>query len=656
MAPALIIIASFSIHSAWGAKIGAALKLHTDTQALERKDLSPYVRVFIRGQNLHLLNSTLEQEGILLEGSDELAYASMTPAQIERIQDFENIEHIEKTPHLVPLLDQSIQAIGADFVHTGNRVTQARQGEGVLVGLIDTGIDFTHPAFVKEDGTPRVIALWDQDLFGTPPPGKTHGHYCSFDDIKRKRCISKDTIGHGTHVAGIMASHQYPHLGLAPKSDIIAVKSNQFDDVVGAVSWMFEMADKLKRPIVVNLSIGGHIGAHDGQSDIEKALEQLQGPGKIIVTAAGNDGNNNIHLSTLLLNQEQRTECILPPAGLPIKTTIDLWEKNYASVQFNIELYDSKGRFLHRVPLLANKQEAILDGFNYGQIYYATEDTQDNQKTHVMIVIDRSFADTSKDEEVRWFLSFKGRGSFDAWMSVDDARYGTAQFASRLDPQDSIDINHFIAGDSNSTLTIPGTAKKLITVGSFTTKNNWTNSKGKSFEVQSAAISYVSNFSSLGPTADKDYTGEKPDLIAPGQLIVAPRSSFTQEVPSSLVVGSNLSVMQGTSMAAPHVSGTVALMLEARPNMTPEQVKDTLIGGTEFNADTDGPRPNPHVGHGKLSTLRTLQKTEMFTESPKGCNASVGLLPSATQDLSALLIVFLYAYHQRRKPKQKIGN
>src|ERR1051326_1310301 len=177
------------------------------------------------------------------------------------------------------------------------RVPQFQQqtqstGRGAIFGLVDSGLDVSHPAFAG-----RVLSLWDQTMQGSGP-GKG---FVPMGVVLKGPAMtaSLDSVGHGTHVAGIATGAVAPYKGVAPEADIIAVKTNfQNTAVAEAVRWIFSEAARLKRPVVVNLSLGGQGDPHDGSDDLSAALDDEVGPGRIIVVSAGNEGTEAIHATS----------------------------------------------------------------------------------------------------------------------------------------------------------------------------------------------------------------------------------------------------------------------------------------------------------------------------------------------------------------------
>src|SRR3989338_1689855 len=186
-------------------------------------------------------------------------------------------------------------------------------GRGVMIGIIDTGLDTTHKDFLRPDGATRVLAAWDQSSAeGRTPLGFSYGDECRAAQIDARQCPLVDRVGHGTHVAGIAAGNgsatgrdrpAYPYIGMAPEADLLVVKLGEqtSNRVIDALAYLKATARAMGRPIVVNISLGTSIGSHDGTSDFERAIDAFTGPGDspaaVVVVAGGNHGADDSHAS-----------------------------------------------------------------------------------------------------------------------------------------------------------------------------------------------------------------------------------------------------------------------------------------------------------------------------------------------------------------------
>lgn len=581
------------------------------------QDATVFVQIDPAAVDVEQLRAKFAARGVHLRGEGDVLVARGNVLGLVSLAGERGLKKMELTPPFKPLLDRSVREVGAADVHVGTNLKHARTGKGVLVGVLDTGIDLTHPAFLDANGNHRVIAVWDQDADGHGPKGFDYGRLCERDEIARGGCPVDDPQGHGTHVAGILAGSMAPHIGLAPDAEIVVVKSTRFTDVAGAVEWMFRVAQAEGKPIVVNLSIGGHLGPHDGQSELERSIERLQGPGKIVVAAAGNDGATPIHLGGIVAEEEKRTELVLPEAGAATTTLLEIWEHGSGGPQFFVELRGSDGSVKVRENLTDGvDMNVVLSKAVRARVAYSKEAPNKQGRTHHLLSVDRSGVD-AKFSDDRWFVGWKTTNDFDAWISTDDYRYGSASFATDVDEA----VPGAIAGDTQMTLTIPGTAHGVITVGSYVTRNEWETSAGRTYRLSKVQMASLSDFSSIGPTAAPEVTGEKPDLIAPGQLIAGPRAASAVSISSALALDEHFAVMQGTSMSAPHVAGTVALMLELQHDLTPDTAKQILVDTATIDQTLDGALPNDHSGYGRLNALNALARLEGTPQKAKGCDS-----------------------------------
>ncbi len=244
----------------------------------------------------------------------DVATVTAPLSRIDELGKLPGVRRVELGLPLKPLLNLSAAEIRAVEAHGSAKPPYpvgGATGKGAVIGIIDTGIDLTHPDFKNDDGTTRVKALWDQNDSGGPrPDGYNYGTEWSEAAINAGPTRERDDVGHGTHVAGIAAGNgrasnnvatRYTYVGIAPEADILVVNS-RFDtpSVVDAANWIFNRAAAMGEPAVVNLSLGAQYGGHDGTYDLDRALAALSGPGRIVVAAAGNEGGTGIHAKAVI--------------------------------------------------------------------------------------------------------------------------------------------------------------------------------------------------------------------------------------------------------------------------------------------------------------------------------------------------------------------
>lgn len=503
-----------------------------------------------------------------------------------------------------PLLDRSLPEMQIDQVHEGLHLELSRKGNGVLVGIVDTGIDIHHAAFRKPNGSTRIIAVWDQDAPNQNSPEPfDYGYECKRRDIESGACTISDAIGHGTHVAGIAAGLK----GVAPEADIAVVRSDTFTRIADAVLYLTNLADKRDQSLAINLSVGGQYGAHNGKTPLELYLSDLVGKGKIIAAAAGNYGADRIHVGAELKAEWSRVELDSLPQHKDIETLIELWSPGGTVSELALELWRDN-RALVRVPLRVQDSEFLvgelrLDNTLLGEVSCGVElDSDSGKSVH-------SISYTSLNplpDQVFVALALRGEGRVDGWLGHNDYRYGQARFGLARD-------SGWLSGDGEDSITVPATAKKIIAVGAYNTRSSWISDEGEAHQLSPLPeFGALALFSSMGaPRAE----WVKPDLSAPGSLIASARSSLLPPGPN-FVNGDDI-VMQGTSMAAPHVTGVLALMLEAFPSLTPARARK-FLQWTARHDEYTGTVPNTEWGYGKVDAMAAVQMAEQ--EAP-GCSA-----------------------------------
>jgi subtilisin family serine protease len=529
-----------------------------------------------------------------------------TIQQILTLLGDQDVVYIEQSWPTSPTLDTSVSVIAADTVHSSS---PAVTGAGVIVGAIDTGIDYTHLDFrYDSDGdgfeeSSRILAILDQSygIFGIEYDWQdietdlTNGHGSSEGIVRQK-----DTDGHGTHVMGIAAgdgsSSSEGFVGVAPEAWIVMVKTTYFtSDILAGIEYIFDLADALGLPAVVNLSLGGHEGPHDGTSLFEQGMDELvQGPGRVIVVSAGNEGDEFIHASDTLVGNASSFR-INPDSW---DAELNMWYPG--SAQFMISVSPPSGPAI--VVPWGTDSGLIQTAFGAVRVDNASSGVNANNGD-CEVLIRLSGLSGSGQWQVTVTDTGGNGGRYDAWIISGSA-----------------DI---VNGDSSSTIDEPGNARDVITVGSFNTKAVWPSLSGDQNYLTSYPLNVLSSFSSQGPTRDGR---TKPEICAPGAWISAALSGDAMWQ-GYLVNPDGVHTMElGTSMAAPHVSGAVALLLSIDPQLTAEKVR-VLLTDAAIRDGFTGVVPNSRWGWGKLDVAAAVANVDQPQPPPVDPPPSEGDLP-----------------------------
>jgi subtilisin family serine protease len=530
--------------------------------------------------------------------TDNLFSARVTLDELRKLATLPEIAFIEADYRLEPHIDKSVVAVGGRFLHETNpRAT----GQGVIIGLVDTGIDWTHRDFrIDRDGdgfeeSSRILWLWDQTesgFFGSPQKVPFGTEYTREELESALRTGSggvneRDESGHGTHVTGIAlgdgSASQGTFVGMAPQSEMIFVKTSYFStDIVEGTRYVFDKAAWLGKPAVVNLSLGGHFGPHDGTSLFEQGLEAfLSQPGRAIVASAGNDGDQNIHIGGYLQPREATTFTFVPNEET---VYLSIWHPGASNFTVSVTS-----------PGIQGPPQTVLAQRGQGEF----QQTPDGR-----IEIDNSSGGLDPRNRDRAIaISLEGVQPGSSWhiTLTDQGTGGEFHGWPGLSTMGS-----FLEGDARSTITEPATAAKIIAVGAYTSKIYWQGADGEPHRFTDAqGEEQLAPFSARGPTRDGRL---KPDLTAPGTAIVSALAKDSEVTQSEklIVPGREYAAMQGTSMAAPHVAGAVALLLQAKPYLTVEEIFDQLTTTALHDAFTlKG--PITAWGAGKLQADRGFE-------------------------------------------------
>ena len=447
-----------------------------------------------------------------------------------------------------------------------------KTGEGVIIGVIDTGINFCHPAFLDENGNTRV------KLFGfSSSEVNCDGIYdselgvCQYDENKINTLIQQghcnyDLGGHGTHVTGTVAGYWEGSLynGIAPGATLIVYKLSRMEDedAITGLRWIKKKSQELGLPTVVNFSLGTHYGPHDGTSFLSRVVDEVSGPGFIVVAAAGNSGNASIHAYSISSYDTVR---------LKVNTWVDVEGWYTKGSEYRVSLCSSTG-------CSTAEPGGVAEDYLSGCRVYIDNTIPSHPLNGDGYFFISVSCRTATEFEIR-LTALKGTNlRVDMWI----ANYynGEGYFLSNYEKDET--------GGYMFTLSVPATANEVIAVGAI-------GSKPLGNETAVNHLGKVAPFSSRGPTRDGRV---RPHVVAPGYFVCSANSGFTQGSDKFLCgEGEYYVAYAGTSMASPVVAGLVALYLQDNPQASPDEVKGWLTANAVKDVNTQ--YPSLAYGYGK---------------------------------------------------------
>ena len=469
---------------------------------------------------------------------------------LEKVGDLSEdpkVKRIVASRKLKPSMDVASPRVGVPKFVKKSGLT----GEGVIVGIIDSGIDPNHTDFRG-----RILRIWDQNVSG---PGVAEGGY-GLELSGVQLTASRDRDGHGTHVAGIAAGAGSKFPGVAPAAQLVIVNTS-FQDahIADGIRYIFRIAKELSRPAVVNLSLGGHSDPHDGSDSLAQIINEESGPGRIVCCAAGNEGDDNIHSRVQLGAPAIRAVRFKIPADTVGIAELNGWYPGKGKLEISVTA--PNGFSTPFQPVIATGKFLKKFELRGARVTIETPDKDPDNGDHHFSVSIRGATATKRAPGGKWALRVKNSAALSGFLDV-----------WALDDQDSPQV---IFSDRNVSDSMkigsPGTAGSAITVGAFVTRNAWKDVDGKSQEVE-MTLDDIASFSSEGPARDN---AKKPDVTAPGAMIASGLSDDSAAEREDIIDRTHV-LGAGTSMATPFITGVIALLLERKPTLDPAAAKTAL--------------------------------------------------------------------------------
>lgn len=563
---------------------------------------------------------------------DNVYILSIPLNQLAGLSNEKNVLRIEAGNGNRIQMDTTAILVNALPVYSGQGLSQAYTGKGVVVGIQDIGFDLTHPTFYSTNMKDyRIKALWDQlskDTIGsTLPVG------CDYRDASNLLQIGHSLDGftqtHGTHTAGIAAGSGSegnnivsPYRGIAYDADIVLVANatgNNIDlidkkdyykytyatDALG-FKYIFDYADTQGKPCVINFSEGGHQDFHGYDQLYYEMLDKMTGPGHIIVASAGNDADwiNYVHKPKGIPNIESLLWGNRESAYFTTKT-----DKPFV-FRMKVAANTSTAQIVE-IPIeqvLACKDSLLIDSIKIGNQMYKWR----------ILAYPSSYNSTDVIYDIR--LESNPNLGYDIPVSIElassEATIDLYRIRGFLPPRDQNPMLKM--GDNSYSINSPSSAPSVISVGATAYRRGFLNYLGEWKEYDKGTDGRRTSFSGVGPTIDGRI---KPDVMAPGQNIISAYSSYFIMNPKNAgaPLASDVRHFQyngrtyawnangGTSMSSPVVAGAIALWLQAYPRLTPQDCLE-VFRKTCTQYDTSLSYPNNWYGYGEINIYAGLKE------------------------------------------------
>ena len=561
----------------------------------------------------------------------DISIAAIPLSKLGALSCGRQVKRIETGRRCSIQMDTTRLVVNAEKVYTGEGLPQSYTGRGVVVGVQDIGFDLTHPNFYSADMSQyRIKALWDQlsrDTIGsTLYVGRDYVGREAL--LKLEHPIDGETQTHGTHTAGIAAGSGAegngvvsPYRGMACGADLVLVdnaadnaslidpkdyyKFTYATDALG-FKYIFDYAERMHQPCVINFSEGSSQDFHGYDQLYYELLAKLIGPGRIIVSSAGNDGARNSYIhknigkeraGAFIMGNEKRFSCTA---------------KSKQTFTFRISVYDNVASpqivDISTVNV-CNAQDSLLTdsllvgGKKYKWRVLAYPNSYDTSET----AYDFQLSSPLKlGDSPQVSLQVMGRDA-----DIELYRMSGYMFPHSLDPV-------LDAGDCRYTIFSPSSSPDVICVGSTSYRTQFVNYLGEKKVYDSGQKGIRSSFSAMGPTLDGRI---KPDVMAPGQNIISSYSTFFINNPKNVNASVKSDVRHfdyngrtyawnanaGTSMSTPVVTGAIALWLQADPTLTPADCLE-IFAKTCTHYDASLSYPNNLYGYGQIDVAAGLRE------------------------------------------------
>jgi len=543
----------------------------------------------------------LESMGVKIMGEfNGLIVAEVPAVSLRRVAAMAAVRQVSIARPLSLCNDSARTCSQVEPIHQAADLACPLFGDGVIVGIIDTGIDFNHVNFQDKEGRSRVCAVYlPEDTTGTSPivNGRALPGSC-YEEPDKIRSLTTDCVdsSHGTHTTGTAAGGYMGNQwhGMSPHCDIVTcgMPEEALTDVnvACAVAYIFHYADRVGKPCVINMSIGTNDGPNDGSSALCRFFESVTGPGRICVVAAGNDGNEPVCFHGTIAGRGDTVMTLLRNrwGGMQRKGYVSMWSDK-------AQVHRSRMVVVNRQTGALEYASPMMDVLASDSVFSFSSDSDPDFARYYTGEV--QFANAWENAAADDFLP-AGNGRFHSYWVFDvtsvaaghllglqyvaDDTISLSGWCTRNAFFYSFGLEGVTGGSVAGSISDLATTDSVISVGAYCSRNAYFDCEGRQHVIDDVQCGELASFSSFGP----DECGQaRPDVCAPGMLVLSSSNRFNESEtdpstePEPVVIDGEIYpyyVNQGTSMSGPVVTGAIALMLEVNPTLGVADVREVL--------------------------------------------------------------------------------
>ena len=513
---------------------------------------------------------------------------------IGKLTTISGIKHIDIEKHYTLCNNKAreLSRFPSMTCNMGDYEGPAYTGKDVVVGVIDVGVDFNHVNFLDQDGNSRIVRVYIPcDTTGVAPviDGLTlqGSEYTTVEQIS---CLTTDdsTMYHGTHTIGTAAGGYLPNglHGVATKAQIVACAMPESEltdfNIASSIKYIFNYADQVGLPAVINMSLSSQDGAHDGSSVLCRLFDELSGPGRICVVSSGNDADMpmninktlgaNDSLATFLADWHRREvmsgySSMWSMSGTRHTVDVVIWDIIADTLVHRLDI--PREAELDSVYVVSSENDTVFAKYFTGELYFACA-IEDNGHFHSLI--ETNYAHSDKSHYKIGLIHKAPEGEKLMGWTGNNIVYSKAS------------LNGWTSGIRNGGCNVNdlATADEVISVGAYCSSNSFVMMDSTTLTISGCNPYDIANFSGFGTDARNI---NRPDLVAPGYMLASSGSRYVESLksPGKIVDLVNMAGNEypyalegGTSMSAPMVAGAIALWLEIEPKLSPTDIRDVM--------------------------------------------------------------------------------